>query len=215
MAFWDFIMAKKSNYGETTFIQSPIDSEIELVNRISNADMEQFDMIPYHLEGPVKKYTKDGGHPFAYIEIDEINQRCAVIALSEINTYISQSKNYCPVIPHDLEIPIDQIKFSEYAPNYGYSRLMCTPYTSTGKISKYPLSLFFTTDLRKQNYTSGELFYGRDGNIMKGKVNIWRDSVFFQYNFQTIGRSLVIKDIKSNLVQDEHGMATTIYHFQK
>lgn len=211
MGLFDFLKKKENQ----EFIkQFPVDEETMLVQKIKTEDMAQFTMIPYQLNCQVHKFIKDGGHPFAWIEINRTNEKMAKIELEKINAYISQSKDFCAEIPDNIRIPIEKIMFHEYSKNYGYSRLMCHPYTLKGKISKYPVSLLFMTDLReKDRMTTGEIFYGIDGNILKGKVSIWNNKDGFIYDFATVGRTFLIKEIKSTIRPDKYGQPTTIYKF--
>ena len=193
---------------------STVDKERILVERITDDDMKQFTMIPFQLDRPMHKFNEDKAHPFAWIEFDECNESIAKKELEYINGHINESKLYCEIIPKDLKIPINQIMFHKYDDAYGFSRLICNPYTLTGKTSKYPLSILFMTDLRKRRWTIGELFYGKDGSIMKGHVTIPYDGYHYEYQFSTVGRTLIVKTIKSDVKPDKDGIASIIYQFQ-
>lgn len=200
-----------------------IEKELIMVNRITTQDMLRFDMLPYNLNFPVRKFIKEGAHPAAYIDLDEANQETAKANLHEINEYISQATDYIPKLTRDYEIQVDKIVFKEYSKGYGYTHIKCTPYTFAGKVSKYPISLFFTSRQDVNEYSvHGELFYGVDGNIMKGTVNVWRRTHGYEkpgtgwlFSFKTIGHTLVLYQAKSTFFADEYGMPGIAYEFQQ
>lgn len=183
-----------------------------ITERATTAEMAALTMMPYQLDRPVRKYLEPHGHPFAWIEFDEYNEIVAKNELAGINGYIDECKLYCRQIPRKLAIPVERIMFHEYDSSYGYTRLICRPLTVTGKPAKYPLLLRFMTDERSAgDFVTGELSYGRDGSIMKGTVTIWERGVMYQFILATVGRSLVVKEVKSSKKPDKNGLPSTIY----
>lgn len=195
----------------------PTQVEIErrLVESVSTEDMQQFTRIPYHLCGPIQKSISPNHHPFAYMDLDQQNQAIARQSLQYMNSFIQTSHSLSKYIPQNICIPIDQIVYHQYSEYYGYTRLMCMPYTPTGKISKYPISLSFTTRLDSDSdETHGELFYTVNGNISKANVNCWRNKTGFFYEFKTIGRTFVLFRIKSTAKMASRGLPDVIYSYK-
>lgn len=201
---------------------SLVQKERIMVNKITTQDMLRFDMLPYNLNFPIKKIVEEGAHPAAYIELDTVNQDIARSELTKINEYIAQAVDYIPKLTRDYEIQIDKIVFAPYTDGYGYSIIMCTPYTFSGKISKYPISLLFMSRLDIETYSvNGELFYGKDGNILKASVNVWKRPHGYKkpgtgwlFSFKTIGRTLVLHQAKSTLFADNDGVLGLAYEFE-
>ena len=215
MGLFDFLKKNPSTAPTYTPPQNaapaPINAERELVQSISTQDMIQFTAMPYHLDCEVKHYVRDGGHPFAYIDLDSANRKAAKEALLFIDTYIRESKQLSPRIPGGIHIPVDEMYFTPNL-NTGYTRIMCTPYTKTRKKSKYPLHLHFTTDLRvKDDETHGQLYYAQDGSISKANVYIWINHVGYFYYFKTIGKTLIIDKIESTAGQPLGALPGAIY----
>lgn len=200
---------------EQTAKPTRIETERMLVEEVSAEDMQQFTRIPYQWCGPIQKSISPNRHSFAYMDLDQQNQSIARQALQYIDSFIQESHSLSKFIPKDICIPIDQMVYHQYSAFYGYTRLMCTPYTPTGKISKYPVSLSFTTRLDSDfDETHGVLFYTVDGNISKANVNCWRKKFGFFYEFKTIGRTFVLFRIKSTVKTTSNGLPDVIYSYK-
>lgn len=195
------------------------DKERVMVERVTTADMLQFTMLPYDLNCPVHKFIEEGGHPFAYMNLNKTNQAIAKEELIKINNHIFQFQKRIPLLTPDISLRIDKIVFKKYSPYHGYTRLICTPYTFTGKIAKYPLSLSFMTKLEGCPYeATGDLFYGRNGNVQKATVNImytiedWKGPwLIWQFTFKTVDQALIISQAKTNLKPDGYGLPGIVY----
>ncbi len=218
----DFLFKrKKKEQAQTTKEKTPSKIEIEtmMVNRITTDDMLQFAMIPYDLTCPVKKHIAAGSHPFAYMDINHANEIVAKEELMKISEYILQAYEYIPEIAFKAVLHAGRVVFKKYSENYGYTRLICTPYTQTGKISKNPVSLNFMT--RADNYeyqANGVLKYGVDGNVMSADVHIAKNIhqpnyESWAFKFKTIGRTLVIYEVKVADGRNLHEKPRTIYRF--
>ena len=215
MGLFDFLTKKPAQAQVNTASQpkklKPIDVERELVQAVTTQDMIQFTAMPYQLDCEVKHYVQDGAHPFAYIDLNSANRKAAKEALQFIDAFIRKSPLLSRQIPSGIHIPIEEMYFT---PNKqtGYTRIMCTPYTKTGKKSKYPLYLHFTTDLRILDHeTHGQLYYAQDGSIGKANVYVWINHVGYLYYFKTIGKTLVIDKIESNAGLSRGDMPVVIY----
>ena len=210
MRFFEFF---KKNIGNKARCEKPIENPIQekesAMISITKDDMIPFNMLPFHFNGPYTDVRNEKGKPCMYMDLDKMNQAVATKELENINLYIRESAHYYDSIPDDLEIPIRSIMYKKYSESYGYSKLKCTPKTKTGKQSKIPLEFVFMTKLFPPNYketkdgfeqvhhdtTTGELYYGHDGSVLKGKVNFWREGKGYFYELNTVGRTLLITKI--------------------
>ena len=198
-----------------------------IVDQATIEAMDQFSFLPFAFSG--RKMEKNySGHPTAFINFDHQNIAAAKIELDNINEYIKKSSELSDLVPSDICIPVDEIEYKRYNKAHGYSKLICTPYTATGKQAKYPLKFLFSTRLDNTLYveevpgiirsrptsTHGEIIYGVDGRPATAKINFWRDGMGYFYEFKTIGRTFFINKIKSTAKTDEKGQTVEIYQFQ-
>lgn len=198
-----------------------------IVEQATIEAMEQFSFLPFIFSGR-KMERNYAGHPTAFINLDRQNIAAAKIELDNINEYIKKSPELSDLIPLDICIPIDKVEYKQYNKSYGYSKLICTPYTATGKQAKYPLKFLFMTRLDNTSYveeasgiirtkntsTHGEIIYGVDGRPATAKINFWRDGIGYFYEFKTVGRTFLINKIKCTMKTDERGLPAEIYKFQ-
>lgn len=169
------------------------EKELITVQNITTDDMQELDM-PFMCNTEVKKYIHEGNHPFAYMEISGENVRIVKSEIKKMNAIIKESIRDYPNIPQNLSIPASSLVFQ--SPNYGYTRIMCTPKTYEGNKSKYPYTLYFCTDLSKRgNTTHGELTYGQNGDIQKAVVVFWRNNNQFVLNFKRADGKLTFTDM--------------------
>lgn len=198
---------------------SRVEIEQALVERIQTEDMAQFQMIPFDLNCKIKKFIKPGGHPFAYIDLNKTNQLSAKEELMKINEYIIQSYDYVPGIRNKAILHVGRIVFEEYGSGYGYTRLICTPYTESGRISKSPLHLSFMTRLDNTDYqATGKLFYAIDGSVIRAEVHISQNAHTERYEgrsfyFKTVGRTFVLNEVKATNPKERFSSPETIYKF--
>lgn len=176
---------------------STVEKERIMVQRVTTQDMIQFTAMPYHLDCEVKKFDAPNSHPFAYIDLDRKNIAVAEAELEKLNVHLASAHQLCSKVPSGTNIPIRSIVYKP-PKNYGYTRLICSPYTYTGKVSKFPLSLSFMTDLSKTaNTTHGKAYYGQDGSIQKAEVYCWRGGQGYFFYFKAEGGNLVISKIET------------------
>ena len=170
------------------------------VRNIQTSDMMLFNGMPYDLSFPIRKSIQKGGHPFAYIDLSFRNQEIARSELQNINQTLRNDKKFSRKLVNP-QIQVDKIHFVEYNKDYGYTRIFCNPYTKTGKTSKFPFSLFFSTrldDLKEE--THGELFYGKSGHVEKALVCIWNGKVGEIMSLKIIDGILAVGDYKKEKV---------------
>jgi len=183
-----------------------------MVRRITQEDMLQFPDIPYQLNAPIQKELREKTQPFACMDLNEYNQAIAKRDLKMVNALIVDAQKYIRLLSSDFQINIGKVAFRQYSPDYGYTKIMCEPYTFTGKISKYPISLLFMTRMDIKSYSAhGELFYEKNGEITKGSVNIWRNGTGWFFTLKKIDGVLSISEVKTTLRPDKYGRATTVY----
>lgn len=173
--------------------------------------MRQFTNMPYQWNGAVKKNMQKNGHPFAYMDLTGQNITIAQNELAKMNEQLTNDSTLSRSIPKGIHIPIREITFKA-SKTHGYTRLMCTPFTFTGQISKYPASLFFTTKDEDENddSTHGELFYGQDGNIKKAEIYFWEKFNGWFFYYDTVGETLTLSKVEIPLM-NEQGQRRVIY----
>lgn len=172
------------------------DKELLLVQQTTTEDMKKLVNMPFVWNCEVKKFIKKGGHPFAYMDIVGENIEIVKLELSKINTLIIAEIKKFPQIPKNAIIPLDKLVFTE-TELYGCTRMMCTPKTLKGNPAKYPMSIFFMDKGdASYNSTHGEITYGQDGIIKKGKVYCWRNGMSYFYYLDTIDGQLKVKDLE-------------------
>lgn len=196
-----------------------IQPEQAYIEKIKTSDMIQFTDIKYNLNCKIETWQS------AYMMLDEYNQNIAKKDFDFINKIIKENFNLSSEIKHDLQIPIEEIVFQQYGKNSGHSKFICTPYTPTGKISKYPLSLLFTTNTDREieffedgtfgispaNSTHGWLYYTKNGNIGKGDAIFWRKDVCYAYRFKSDKDGLYINKIEKSDTKKEEYNKQVIY----
>lgn len=163
----------------------------------------------------------------AFILLNKNNQFVALTDISAINELVKQSIMLSKYIPEDIVLCTEDICFTYKKSQSGtgymdeppYTYLEYIPFTRTYKYRKYPIKLHFSyenhncySDFTKDS-AWGELEYCQDGTIGKGKLIRWINSYLFKYYFKSIGRSLVISKIESNITCNISGTVDTIYKF--
>lgn len=191
---------------------STVEKERIMVQRVTAKDMQQFPEIPYQLNGTIHKKMEKNTHPYAYMELNTFNQDIAKKGLSSINTLLATASRNIPLLKSSFKIDVGKIMFQKYKDGYGYTTLICTPYTFTGKVSKYPVYLSFMTRMDINSYSAlGELHYEKDGKIGKGTTTIWRGGTCWSFSFKRSGDTIMLTEAKTNLRPDKYGRATTVY----
>jgi len=192
-----------------------------MVERVTTEDMLQFTKMPYNLNCPVHKFIGKKAHPFAYMNLDTYNQKVAKEHLMKLERMIDEIRPEIPLLKSDYYIDVRKVAFRQYDKRYGYSRLMCTPHTFTGKISKIPLTLLFMSHLNiRSYYFIGELKYNKDGEILTAHVSISREKVaysgatFWEFIFTTVDGEFLLEQAKTSLNPDKHGLPCAVYKDQ-
>lgn len=198
--------------------------------KITNEDMQQFEMLPFTFSEPVKchqgaidQYTEDLSPDDEFTVIRE---------LAKLDVYIRQSPSLSPLIPADINIMLDSLVFEKKKTDKGfllpYTHLICNPYTSTGKLSKHPVAISFLTPdssftewtegpngpvgiTRTRDSATGKVWYSRDGEISKAKVSIWKNYEGYFYDFKTVGKTFYLHKIRSTVSRDKNNLPGVIY----
>lgn len=190
---------------------SYVDKERIMVERVTIEDMKQFAALPYMWNSKIQKFNRPGAHPFAYMELAGENINVAKSELEKINILLADACQLSKLIPKQLSIPVNQIIFTRQE-NQGHTRLMCTPHTFTGKISKYPASLSFMTDISSNSNSShGELFYSQNGSVGKANIYLWRRGCGYFFYYKTDNNALTLSKIDYFGKSNNTGKPTTIY----
>lgn len=220
MGFFDIFKKGKTVVKETQSMLTYADKERILVERMTGKDVQQFTAMPYDLNCPLRKYNEPGAHAFAYMDLTSKNIRVAKSELQKLNVVIDYAREKIPLIPKWARIDVDKIVFHNYSKDYGYTRLMCSPYTYGGKIERFPLTLFFISFQSKYLIgveVNGKIKYSIDGRIALAKVNCWnrgsleRPAGGWQYIFFDNEGDLTMREILSTIKPDEYGKPTPIY----
>lgn len=194
------------------------DKERIMVERVQQGDMEQFTCIPYDLTGTIRKFTGEHTHAFAYMNLNQHNISIAREHMMLLNRIIDRHRADIPLLEKKYFIDTNKVVFAEVSKAYGYSKLICTPYTFEGKVQKIPLALQFMTDLSKKTYSAnGTIRYGADGEIKSAEANIWykpRESepgTGWLFSFTKVNGALELERAKSTLSPDKYGQPTDVY----
>jgi hypothetical protein len=171
------------------------DPERSMVERITIDDMRCFTSSPYRWDEDIKTFIKAGGHPFAYMNLSAYNTNAAKSEIQCVNRMLAELHQYSRSIPSNLSIPTAQLVFIE-SHDRGHTRLICTPFTPTGKNAKYPFYLFFMTNHSdEKNSSHGELHYLPNGNIGKATIYLWRNKKGYFIYYKTVQGVLTLSKI--------------------
>lgn len=167
-------------------------------------DMQQFPDIPFGWSWVPDLFHTDGE---AWFMLNMNNQQVAQDYISVLNDHIIDAHDYIDGIDN-LYIDLTQIDYSYPFPmrwnSKANTRVVCTPYTPTGKISKYPASLHFATSVNRKEWDGsmsqfhpimGIINLLKDGNI--GSADVWFTEGTQQtlFLFRLFGLSLVIRKV--------------------
>lgn len=188
------------------------DKEVVMVKRVSLEDMRRFTKMPFEWNSEIKKVLGPNTKPCAYMDLIGPNVEIAANELKNMNAELLGVHHLSPLIPIALQIPIRDVLLNPRS-NGSYSKIICTPHTFTSRISKYPASLLFMTELHVPDIdtTHGELFYDRNGKVSKAKICFWRNHKGYFVHFQTVNGELAIKKITSTVITDDRGLPGVLY----
>lgn len=206
MGLFDFFKKKKPLIPTSTApvdsAPNPVENEYSQVERITIDDMKQFSASPYQWDKGIEKFAKAGGHPFAYMDLSDHNIIIVGSEIQKINKMLSELQQYSRIVPSNLSIPTNQLIFTA-SKDRGHTRLICTPFTKTGKNAKYPFYLFFMTDISNNaNSSHGELHYLPNGNIGKATIYLWRKGKGYFIHYKSVKGILTLSKI-DHIGQDD------------
>lgn len=224
MGIFDFLKRKKLDkqapVGTAMEVYIPaikgelIDSDKKevVVNAVTLDDMKQFSSLPFVWNSSIKKVTGPSTKPYAYMDIIDENVDIVVDQLEDMNVDLLCVHHLSPLIPMTLQIPTWDVLIEPRIQG-SYSKIMCTPHTFTGRISKYPVSLSFMTELHVPGIdtTHGEMFYDRNGRVAKAKICFWRSGVGYFVHLQMINEEITVSKIVSTVIMDDRGLPSVIY----
>ena len=199
MGLFDFFINKKPLPAKSAPVESApspaVNKEHELGERITIDDMRQFTASPYRWDRDIQKFTAAGGHPFAYMNLSAHNANVVASEIQMVNQMLAELRQVSRLIPANLSIPTSQLIFTE-SQDMGHTRLICNPFTPTGKNAKYPFYLFFMTDLSdNKNSSHGELHYLPNGSIGKATIYLWRNKKGYFVFYKTVQGILTLSKI--------------------
>ena len=150
------------------------EKERAIVEMTKDSHMQMLTDFPFTWNQKIKKNLEPRTHAYCYMNISGDNINSVKKEIDFINKIIkNDSRTHTKL--RKLQIPFESLVFKE-SNEQGHTKFICWPITITGKISKYPLTLFFTTKLHAEsNTTHGELIYGQNGKIEKANIYFWRN----------------------------------------
>ena len=158
---------------------------------------------------------------FKISQIQSVNQRNLMLVsdidkekikndLMLLNKLLSKAQKALE-IKTKLEIKVDEIVYNSSLKNRLCTYFEYEPFTSSGKSSKYPFVLYFTTSdgsIATPNYECfGDIGYRQDNTVGFSTLNIWRGKQGYRIELGIIDSLLSVKRIDSML----GGTKTTIY----
>lgn len=177
---------KKMSYAE---------KERAIVKMTKDKHMALLEGFPYTWNEKIKKNTSPNTHAFCYMNITGENIGIVKNELLRLNAIILEDIKKHSDLP-SLSIPVEDLVFDE-SDEYGHTKFICNPITITEKVSKYPITLFFTTYLGNfGNTTHGEVIYNSEGIISKANVYFWRNGVGTFFRYLTIDGEFVLDQIQ-------------------
>ena len=176
-------------------------------DRFTIEDMHQFPDIPFGWHWVMELNHTEGE---AWFMLNMNNQQIAEDYISVLNNHIIDAHDYIKGINH-LSIDLTQIDYLYPIPmqmnSKANTRVVCTPYTPTGKISKYPASLHFATSVNQKGWNGtvtqfhpvmGRINLLKDGNIGSADVCFTEGAKQTLFIFRLFGLSLVIRKVYQN-----------------
>lgn len=172
-----------------------IEKERIAVQKVTMSDMKQLANFPYKWNKKIQKSTPKHARWYAHMDLGIINRIIARRELAKINGIIIRSYKLSHNIPRNVLIPIKEICFSPSALNY--TTLICQPYTVDMKENMYPAILKFTNNKPAgDSSVHGNLFYGRNGRILKGSAYFWKNHIGHFFYFEMVDNELVISRVE-------------------
>ena len=188
---------QKSTTPKPTIAPKMTTSEKErvIVEMTKDSHMKMLTEFPFTWNQKLKKNLKPQTHAYCYMNISGSNIDAVKKEITFINAIIKSDSKIYPKL-RNLQIPFDELVFNE-SQLQGHTYFICWPITITGKMSKYPLTLFFTTKLHTgSNTTHGELIYGQNGKIQKANIYFWRNGKHCFLYYKTENDVLTISKIE-------------------
>ena len=171
---------------------SSIEKENLLAERVTIEDMKDVENSPFAWDGKIEKNM--GGHAFAFMRMSDTNKEVLKSEISKLNAKIKQDLKKYPKVPQNVKIDYNKLVFD--SKDYGFTRIICTPKTLTGKLAKYPFSVQFCTDFSKPDTVHGDLTYGLDGTIVKANIYVWKKENHTFLIYKTIENELTLYSIE-------------------
>lgn len=167
------------------------EKERAIVKMTTAEHMQLLSNFPFAWNDKIKKNLSPNSHAYCYMNIIGENISLVKSELEFMNKIIrSDLRNYKDM--PDLKIPIASLVFQE-SDKQGHTKFICWPITLSGKVSKYPLTLFFTTRLQPgKDSTHGEIIYGQNCKIQKANIYFWRNGQGYFLYYKTVDGVLTL-----------------------
>jgi hypothetical protein len=180
-------------------------NETQNATPYSIEDMYQFIDIPFEWHWVINLNHTNG---IAWFQLNRNNQYVALQYIDYINNMIIDAKSYIKKI-NNFEMCTEEIDFDYPIPmrldSMTNTRVECTPYTKTGKISKYPVTLRFASSKTvvlsngykyQEHPYMGTIRIMPDGNIGSASILFAENHTNFSIGLN--GLNLIIKRIDSD-----------------
>lgn len=163
---------KRTHHTKHKQAAEPISAE-KPARVVTVEDMQQFPDIPIAWSYILNLMHTNGVY---WAMLNWNNQKIVLNYLSQINDIIVDAQTYIEGLD-EVCIDLNEIDFDYPTPMYQNSmcstRIECCPYTSAGKISKYPVTIQWATKFDKTGTRcSGSIKILRDGNIGSAVASI-------------------------------------------
>ncbi|MBS6956661.1 MAG: hypothetical protein KH230_26015 [Enterocloster asparagiformis] len=185
---------------------------INKTRNITKADMQNFFITQYEMTDIIFDNN------MAIMLINKNNQKQVLRDLTTFNNKIPLAIKLADIKTPFL-IPLNEIEFESVQKKSGkdsytqyYTFFECTPYSKTGKNTKYPLTLHYATknldSIDSETNFLGDIHYMQDGTIGKAKLINWIKRKCYVLEYGMVGGTLALKSVTTT---DNKGNKTILY----
>lgn len=174
-----------------------------LSKTVTLEDMRRFTGSPFSFDSTIYSIGENYFDPWR-MDISLQNQFAVDNQIEYLNEIIRRAYLHSDKIPLDLCLPTSKI-------NYQQSKIICNPYTKTGKPSKYPFSLVVLFDQKTGDEKNIRIDYFPDETTGKAKIVYWENRILYVFKYKTIGREFILGEVKTNKFVNVGELPTLIY----
>lgn len=144
----------------------------------------------------------------AWAMFNQTNVNALALAIEELNKLIANcdaaNQAFRLLVPFVIRVPMHKLKFGYHKDatvgDLPISYFVYQPFTKTGRQTKYPLSVHFSTIGEYHEVLMdechGDLYYEKDGSITKAKLVYFYNDRCFVYTFGLVGRTFAITKVE-------------------